>query len=281
MCHECLYDIVSSLAISALAAPTPSYNVNPGSYPACERPVSRPAYDWENNASCIVPSPSAERSTSYPGPYNYNYSDGQPHQYPQQHKPGRPAYQPYPQSTQSTGYSDPASSKKDVPKYDFHAFRGKSYFASPPSQTATYQQPQSYQTPSATHAYQLSEASQTPSYQASDSEYPQPQPYREPPYHSQQYHPDASAYSVYTQPTTPYTPYQSSPYQAPTDRPNTYSQPKSTYSSGPADCRSAVEFFGSTGSPTLKKCIDIVCGAPGQTDEYRKRGIEQCDALKR
>ncbi|RKO92033.1 hypothetical protein BDK51DRAFT_44031 [Blyttiomyces helicus] len=45
-------------------------------------------------------------------------------------------------------------------------------------------------------------------------------------------------------------------------------------------CDSAKAYFRSTGSPTLIQCAAIAC-APGQTREFTRRALMQCDALEK
>ncbi|KAJ3047474.1 hypothetical protein HK097_011509, partial [Rhizophlyctis rosea] len=103
--------------------------------------------------------------------------------------------------------------------------------------------------------------------------------YQQPTYEQPQY--QQPSYSAPT-PSYEQPQYQQPTYEQPKyEQPKGYEQPKDSYSAPAADCKSATAYFEATGSPTLKQCISIVCGAPGQTEEYKKRGIEQCHALKK
>ncbi|KAJ3041927.1 hypothetical protein HDV00_008436 [Rhizophlyctis rosea] len=249
----------SSLAISALAAPTPSYTTQYDSgFPICQYPVNKPAYDnkgrgygWENNKSCIIPNTYGNSYKSDYEPTNYDSYDTYKSTY-QQPK----LYDSYQSTYEQPQPYDFYKSSYGQPKY---SYSGKSYLKAPAA--PEYQQTV-YQTPSDGQQYQQPQY-QAPSYQTPTSNTYQTPTYQQPAYQTPNY-------DTYQQPS-----YQTPSYDA-------YKQPdSSSYRSELSDCKSAVPYFEATGSPTLKQCISIVCGAPGQTDGYKIRGIQQCAALKK
>ncbi|KAJ3035719.1 hypothetical protein HDV00_003480 [Rhizophlyctis rosea] len=211
----------------------------------------------------------------YQQPSSYGYQQTQQKSYFKYKNNAQPAPTPSYQQQYQQQYQTPSYPAYQTPSYpayqtpSYPAYQTPSYpaYQTPSSyQTPAYQPPSSYQTPT----YQPPKSYQTPTYQAPSSyqtpTYQAPSSYQTPTYQA----PSSYQTPSYQQPPS-YDSYQKPSYDS-------YQQPSS---SGPSDCKSAVPYFEATGSPTLKQCISIVCGAPGQTEAYKIRGIEQCAALKK
>ncbi|KAJ3050085.1 hypothetical protein HK097_008925 [Rhizophlyctis rosea] len=266
---------LSSLAISALAAPTPSYNV-PSQYqsnyqyqPYQQRtynPYSRPhTYNYPTTAGNQKPYGYSYRNfrgksyLSAPQPYQ-TPSYTQEYQQPQSYGTSVPYVPEYkqPEAYQTPSYEpeykqpEPYQAPSYAPEYKQPEYQA-------PSHAPEYKQPE-YQTPSYTPEYKQP-SYETPSY---TPEYKQPEPYQ-PAYTPEPYQPS------YT------TDYKQPAYEAPTyDTKNTYNPSYTSH----ITCANWHSFPEIVNSPTLKQCYKIACD-DRQTQEYQDRAVYQCVQLEK